>query len=78
MHKVSGPITVEQAIDLARQGENIGATSAREARQVASAVSPIGDVIKHTPGFTRNGVRVPDHFHPVDALGEPMAVHIYY
>ena len=44
MTGTSGEIRTTQAIELGRQGENIAAGSAKEARQVAEAISPVGRV----------------------------------
>jgi hypothetical protein len=78
MKRTSGPLTSRQAIQLARDGENIGATSIREARDVAQAVSPIGQVEHDAAKWLKNGVWQPGHFHPLDANGARMGIYIYY
>ncbi len=78
MKRVGPRLTTRQAIAAAKEGENIAASSVREARQVAQAVAEAGKVVEDTERVLENGLRIPGHFHPLFANGDRMPIHIYY
>lgn len=79
MERVNGPLSQEQAIDAARELQDISAGSAAQARTIAEAVSPIGAAVHDGAKVLENGVVIPGHFHPVAADSvSRIPVHIYH
>ena len=84
MKRASGTLSREEAARAARAGENIGATTRKEAKELAEAVSPTGKAehdaarwLKTEGGKTP--VYQPGHYHPVGADGARLpGIHIYY
>ena len=78
MRRISGPMTVAEAVEVARRMGDISTPSRTTAIDIAMRVSPIGRMEEDLAQVLRNGVTIPGHVHPLDANGVRMPVHIYY